>query len=87
MHAGLMQRMGGRLEVARDNMGHAGNIRSITLDAYSKGLAGRERVVHHTRCCGCSHRTKTTLNMLLKGLVGERGFEPPTPWSRTSTTF
>src|SRR5229473_800377 len=24
-----------------------------------------------------------TLSMCLKTLVGERGFEPPTPWSRT----
>ena len=30
-------------------MGHAGNIRSITLDAYSKGLAGGERVDAVTR--------------------------------------
>jgi integrase len=36
MHASLMRRMGGRLEVARDNMGHAGNSGSITLDVYSK---------------------------------------------------
>jgi hypothetical protein len=36
MHASLMRRMGGRLEVARDNMGHAGNTGSITLDVYSK---------------------------------------------------
>jgi hypothetical protein len=28
--------MGGRLEVARDNMGHAGNTGSITLDVYSQ---------------------------------------------------
>ena len=28
--------MGGRLEVARDNMGHAGSTGSITLDVYSK---------------------------------------------------
>jgi integrase len=36
MHASLMRRMGGRLEVARDNMGHAGATGSITLDVYSK---------------------------------------------------
>lgn len=36
MHASLMRRMGGRLEVARDNMGHSGNTGSITLDVYSK---------------------------------------------------
>lgn len=36
MHASLMRRMGGRLEVARDNMGHAGSTGSITLDIYSK---------------------------------------------------
>ncbi len=36
MHASLMRRMGGRLEVARDNMGHAGGTGSITLDVYSK---------------------------------------------------
>ena len=24
-----------------------------------------------------------TLSMCLKRLVGERGFDPPTPWSRT----
>ena len=36
MHASLMRRFGGRLEVARDNMGHAGNTGSITLDVYSK---------------------------------------------------
>ena len=36
MHASLMRRMGGRLEVARDNMGHAGSTGSITLDVYSK---------------------------------------------------
>jgi len=31
MHASLMRRMGGRLEVARDNMGHVGSTGSITL--------------------------------------------------------
>jgi len=36
MHASLMRRMGGRQEVARDNMGHAGSSGSITLDVYSK---------------------------------------------------
>jgi len=36
MHASLMRRMGGRYEVARDNMGHAGGSGSITLDVYSK---------------------------------------------------
>src|SRR3954468_4368349 len=34
--ASPMRRMGGRLEVARDNMGRAGNTDSITLDVYSK---------------------------------------------------
>jgi hypothetical protein len=36
MHASLMRRFGARLEVARDNMGHAGSSGSITLDVYSK---------------------------------------------------
>jgi integrase len=36
MHASLMRRVGGRLEVARDNMGHASSTGSITLDVYSK---------------------------------------------------
>ncbi len=36
MHASLMRRLGGRLEVARDNMGHAGSTGPITLDVYSK---------------------------------------------------
>jgi integrase len=36
MHASLMRRFGARLEVARDNMGHAGTSGSITLDVYSK---------------------------------------------------
>ena len=36
MHASLMRRFGARLEVARDNMGHAGNTGSVTLDVYSK---------------------------------------------------
>jgi integrase len=36
MHASLMRRVGGRLEVARDSMGHAGSTGSITLDVYSK---------------------------------------------------
>ena len=36
MHASLMRRLGARLEVARDNMGHAGNTGSITVDVYSK---------------------------------------------------
>jgi integrase len=36
MHASLMRRYGTRLEVARDNMGHAGSTGSITLDVYSK---------------------------------------------------
>jgi hypothetical protein len=35
MHASLMRRMG-RLEIARDDMGHAGDTGSITLDVYSK---------------------------------------------------
>src|ERR1017187_739301 len=36
MHASLMRRYGARLEVARDNMGHAGSSGSVTLDVYSK---------------------------------------------------
>jgi len=36
MHASLMRRFGARLEVARDNMGHAGSSGSMTLDVYSK---------------------------------------------------
>jgi hypothetical protein len=36
MHASLMRRFGARLEVARDNIGHAGSSGSITLDVYSK---------------------------------------------------
>jgi integrase len=36
MHSSLMRRFGARLEVARDNMGHAGSSGSITLDVYSK---------------------------------------------------
>jgi len=36
MHASLMRRFGARLEVARDNMGHAGSSGTITLDVYSK---------------------------------------------------
>jgi hypothetical protein len=36
MHASLMRRYGARLEVARDNMGHAGGSGSITLDVCSK---------------------------------------------------
>jgi integrase len=48
MHASLMRRMGGRLEVARDNMGHAGSTGSITLDVYSKSW-WEERVDAVTR--------------------------------------
>jgi hypothetical protein len=40
--------MGGRLEVARDNMGHAGSTGSITLDVYSKSW-WEERVDAVTR--------------------------------------
>jgi hypothetical protein len=36
MHASLMRRFGARVEVARDNMGHAGSSGSFTLDVYSK---------------------------------------------------
>jgi hypothetical protein len=36
MHASLMRRYGARLEVARNDMGHAGSTGSITLDVYSK---------------------------------------------------
>jgi integrase len=36
MHASLMRRFGARLEVARDNMGHAGSSGNITLDVDSK---------------------------------------------------
>jgi integrase len=36
MHASLMRRFGARVEIARDNMGHAGSSGSITLDIYSK---------------------------------------------------
>jgi hypothetical protein len=35
MHASMMRREG-RLEIARDNTGHAGGTGSITLDVYSK---------------------------------------------------
>jgi hypothetical protein len=47
MHASLMRRMG-RLEIARDNMGHAGGTGSITLDVYSKSW-WEERVDTVTR--------------------------------------
>jgi integrase len=36
MHGSMMRRVGGRLVVARDSMGHAGSTGSITLDVYSK---------------------------------------------------
>jgi integrase len=36
MHASLMRSIGARLEIARDNMGHAGSTGSITIDVYSK---------------------------------------------------
>ncbi len=36
MHASLMRRFGARLEVARDNMGHAGTRGASQLDVYSK---------------------------------------------------
>jgi integrase len=36
MHSSLVRRCGARLEIARDNMGHAGNTGSVTLDVYSK---------------------------------------------------
>jgi site-specific recombinase XerC len=36
MHTSLMRHYGARLEVARDNTGHAGSTGSITLDVYSK---------------------------------------------------
>jgi hypothetical protein len=48
MHASLMRRFGARLEVARDNMGHAGGTGSITLDVYSKTWRN-ERVEAVTR--------------------------------------
>lgn len=47
MRASLMRRMG-RLEIARDNMGHAGGTGSITLDVYSKSW-WEERVDTVTR--------------------------------------
>ena len=36
MHGSLMRRVGGRFEIARDNMGHAGATGEVTLDVYSK---------------------------------------------------
>jgi hypothetical protein len=48
MHASLMRRMGGRLEIARDNIGHAGSTGAITLDVYSKSW-WEERVDAVTR--------------------------------------
>ncbi len=36
MHASLMRRLGGRLEVARDNMDYSDSTGSVTLDVYSK---------------------------------------------------
>jgi hypothetical protein len=36
VHASRMRCYGARLEVARDNMGHAGSSGSITLDVYSR---------------------------------------------------
>ncbi|WP_348262884.1 hypothetical protein P8935_24230 [Telmatobacter sp. DSM 110680] len=36
MHASLVRRVGGRFEIARDNMGHAGSTGKVTLDVYSK---------------------------------------------------
>jgi hypothetical protein len=36
MHASLMRRYSARLEVTRENMGHAGRTGSIACDVYSK---------------------------------------------------
>ena len=72
MHACLMRRYGARLEVARDNMGHAGGTGSITLDVYSKTW-WNERVEAVTRVVEAvfaepDEEEKKRIATLLKGL-------------------
>ncbi len=72
MHASLMRRFGARLEVARDNMGHAGSSGSITLDVYSKTW-WNERVDAVTRVVEAvfaepDEEEKKRVVTLLKGL-------------------
>jgi len=43
----------------------------------------KNRTVYKIVYSGVTEKPET-LFMCLKRLVGERGFEPPTPWSRTS---
>ena len=122
MHASLMRRFGARLEVARDNMGHAGSSGSITLDVYSKtwwterveavnriveavfaepdeednrksvvplpGLPASELALIGNPLGNPRPFSLAMLQCkLLKILVGERGFEPPTPWSRNHNRY
>lgn len=53
MHASLMRRFGARLDVARDNMGHAGGTGSITLDVYFEDVVERA-----CRGCNSSRRSR-----------------------------
>jgi integrase len=73
MHASLMRRFGARLEVARDNMGHAGSSGSITLDVYSKTW-WNERVEAVTRIVEAvfaepDEEEKQRVVTLLKGIA------------------
>jgi hypothetical protein len=73
MHASLMRRFGARLEVARDNMGHAGSSGSITLDVYSKTwwnerVEAVSRVVEAVFAEPDEEREKNTNVTPLKGL-------------------
>ena len=113
----MMRRYGARLEVAPDNMGHAGSTGSITLDVYSKTWWDERadavtRVVEAVFAEPEEKEKKIAIPLkalpnggtgvdwepfwaprvlnpariqckLLNLMVGERGFEPPTPWSRT----
>ena len=73
MHASLMRRFGARLEVARDNMGHAGGTGSITLDVYSKTwwnerVEAVSRVVEAVFAEPDEKEEKKTIVIPLKGL-------------------
>jgi len=98
MHSSLMLREGARPEVVRDNMGHANidvtqnvygkswweeRVDAVTRAVEAVTTAAREAEKEAKKDQPESISNEAKSASCLRIMVGERGFEPPTPWSRT----
>jgi hypothetical protein len=55
---------------------------TVSRTKYSLWLNSEDLTVYKIDCSGVDGKPEVQF-ICLKVLVGERGFEPPTPWSRT----